>query len=99
MYYLKIKDNIAIGVDISKPEISFDCDRTEEIDDKLAYTIKLPAKFVNGEWVHTEEYPVIDYPVSEPTQEPEPQDTETDLLEMAIDHEYRLTLLELGITE
>lgn len=30
--------------------------------------------------------------------EPEPS-TETDLMSMAVDHEYRLTLLELGVTE
>lgn len=29
----------------------------------------------------------------------ESHDIETDLTEIAIDHEYRLTLLELGITE
>lgn len=32
--------------------------------------------------------------VKEPT---EPQDTETDIMSMTVDHEYRLTLLELGV--
>lgn len=31
--------------------------------------------------------------------EPELPDTETDIISMMIDHEYRVTLLELGITE
>lgn len=30
-------------------------------------------------------------------KEPEPEDTETDIMSMTVDHEYRLTLLELGI--
>ena len=35
---------------------------------------------------------------SEPGPEPEPAPTaESDLMDMAIDHEYRLTLLELGV--
>ena len=29
---------------------------------------------------------------------PEPEDTESDIMSMTVDHEYRLTLLELGIT-
>lgn len=33
------------------------------------------------------------------TETAEPQDTETDIMSMTVDHEYRLTLLELGITE
>lgn len=30
-------------------------------------------------------------------EEPEPQDIETDIMSMTVDHEYRLTLLELGV--
>lgn len=100
MYYLKIKDNIAIGVDISKPEIGFDCDRTEEIEDKLVYTINLPCKKVNGEWIHTDEFPVIEYPVSEPVeQEPTIEEQVTNIQELVVQQQYELELLKLGITE
>lgn len=99
-YYIKIKDEIAISIDSKIPKVgSFDCDSYEETDFNFAMNANLPCKKVSGEWVHTDEYPVIEYPVSEPMPETEVIDTETDLMEMAIDHEYRLTLLELGITE
>lgn len=39
-----------------------------------------------------------DIPEPEPEPEPEPTEEE-DLAAMAVDHEYRLTLLELGLTE
>lgn len=32
-----------------------------------------------------------------PEPEPEPPDIQTDLMALAIDHEYRLALLELGV--
>lgn len=34
-----------------------------------------------------------------PAPEPDPPTEEEDLAAMAVDHEYRLTLLELGLTE
>lgn len=37
-------------------------------------------------------------PQPEPTPEPEPT-AEDDLMEIAIDHEYRIALLELGLSE
>lgn len=37
-------------------------------------------------------------PQPEPTPEPEPT-AEDDLMEMAIDHEYRVTMLELGLSD
>lgn len=43
---------------------------------------------------------LIDVTATEKPETKQPQtDTESDLMKMAIDHEYRLTLLELGITE
>lgn len=48
-------------------------------------------RYENGEFIH------------EPQPTPEPQPTEPtaeeDALSMIVDHEYRLTLLELGVTE
>lgn len=35
--------------------------------------------------------------IAAPEPQPEPPTTEDDLLSMAVDHEYRLTLLELGV--
>ena len=101
MYYAKIKDNIAISLGMTKPELSFDCDRIEEIEDDLAYRIKLPAKFVDGKWVHTDEFPVVEYPVSEPVEELEPEPTIeeqiTDIQELVVQQQYELELLKLGI--
>lgn len=48
-------------------------------------------RYVNGEFVR------------DPEPKPEPQPTEPtaeeDALSMIVDHEYRLTMLELGVTE
>lgn len=48
-------------------------------------------RYENGEFIH------------DPLPTPEPQPTEPtaeeDALSMIVDHEYRLTLLELGVTE
>lgn len=48
-------------------------------------------KYINGEFIHD----------PEPTPEPAAQEptAEEDALSMIVDHEYRLTLLELGVTE
>lgn len=47
--------------------------------------------YINGEYVHDPE-PKPDPPEPEPT-------AEEDALSMIVDHEYRLTMLELGVTE
>lgn len=48
-------------------------------------------RYENGEFIHD----------PEPTPEPQPTEptAEEDTLSMIVDHEYRLTLLELGVTE
>lgn len=71
MYYIKIKDDIAIGISIFAPSIGFDCDRYEEVSDEVANNVEFPAILVNGEWVKTDEYPTIDYPITE-TEPPQP---------------------------
>nr|DAU75655.1 MAG TPA: hypothetical protein [Caudoviricetes sp.] len=45
-------------------------------------------KYINGEFIHD--------PLPKPEKEPT---AEEDALSMIVDHEYRLTLLELGVTE
>ena len=42
--------------------------------------------FMDGKWIYD--------PLPEPEPEPDPM---TDMLAMALDHEYRLTLMELGV--
>lgn len=37
--------------------------------------------------------------IPEPGPEPEEPTAEEDLMSMTVDHEYRITMLELGITE
>lgn len=96
--FLKIKNGIAIAMVKYNPLISFDCDKVEEIEDKLAYTINLPCKKVNGEWIHTDEFPVIEYPVFEPVeQEPTIEEQVTNIQELVIQQQYELELLKLGI--
>lgn len=46
-------------------------------------------KYINGEYVHD----------PEPKPDPPEPTAEEDTLTMIVDHEYRLTLLELGVTE
>ena len=48
-------------------------------------------RYIDGEFIHD----------PEPKPEPTAQETtvEEDTLSMIVDHEYRLTLLELGVTE
>lgn len=48
-------------------------------------------RYVDGEYVYD--------PQLEPEPEPAEPTAEEDLQAMAIDHEYRITLLELGLTE
>ena len=47
--------------------------------------------YIDGEFIHDPE-PKPDPPEPEPT-------AEEDTLSMIVDHEYRLTMLELGVTE
>lgn len=48
-------------------------------------------KYVDSEFVYD--------PLPEPEPEPTEPTTEDDLASMAIDHEYRITMLELGVTD
>ena len=48
-------------------------------------------RYANGEFIHD--------PLPQPDPEPAEPTAEEDLQAMAVDHEYRLTLLELRLTE
>jgi hypothetical protein len=68
------------------------------IDDNSELGKKIISMIPNVKLIYTDGK-VTDCEYIEPEPIHEPQDTETDLMQMSIDHEYRLTLLELGITE
>lgn len=76
-------------------DFSIDKKAIQIIDDSSELGKKIISMIPNVKLIYTDGL-VTD---CEPMSEPEPQDTESDLMQMAIDHEYRLTLLELGITE
>lgn len=57
--------------------------------------VNIKTQEINGVMTVTEMTAGV-VPAPEPTPEPEPTATD-DLEQMAIDHEYRLTLLELGL--
>lgn len=60
--------------------------------------------FPKGDKIDVHDYLYIDGEfIHDPEPKPDPQSTEPtaeeDALSMIVDHEYRLTLLELGVTE
>lgn len=92
MKYIGIlNDNVIVAKGISYTDY---VDNTEiELTKEQYNSIPVPCKLVNGEFVPCD-FPEVETPTTEP--EPTPQD-DTDA--MLIDHEYRLTLLELGVIE
>lgn len=71
----------------------------QEISVQVYEKAALPAVFgEDGALIHTEEEPALPAPAAVELPEPEPTE-EDDAAAMLVDHEYRLTLLELGLTE
>lgn len=101
MYCMLIKNGIGMQKIYCKniDEVNTDIfDSCEEISEKEFNSLQLPCKKVNGEWAHTEEYPVIEYPVSEPVeQEPTIEEQVTNIQELVVQQQYELELLKLGI--
>lgn len=99
-FVLLIKDNIAIAKTVvSKVEniVIGVYDRYEEVSEQVFKSVKLPSEKKNGVWVETSKFPLMEHPQIVPEEKkPTPQD-DTDA--MLIDHEYRLTMLELGVNE
>lgn len=63
-----------------------------ELTEEQYNSIQTPCKLVDGEFVQ------CDFPKTEPEPTPEPEPTAQDDIDaMMIDHEYRITLLELGV--
>ena len=96
-FYVLSKDGIAVQKTRASEDFASNLFEVEEITEEDFLTMPLPAKKVDGVWTKTDEFPEIDYPETEET-EMEPS-AEEDTAEMLVDHEYRITLLELGITE
>lgn len=90
MRYVGIKNKDVI---IAKAKLYTDFvdKRQIELTEEQYNTIPLPCKLVNGKFVPCE-YPKV----TVPEIKPEPTQAE-DIDTMLIDHEYRLTLLELGV--
>lgn len=66
-------------------------EREIELTEKQYNSIPIPSKRVNGEFIPCE-HPKVTIPEVE--KEPSAED---DIDSMLIDHEYRLTILELGV--
>ena len=99
-FVLFLKDNIAVAKsrvsDIKNVDMSV-YDSFEEVTEDVFDTIKLPSEKKNGVWVETSKFPSMEYPQIEPEEKtPTAQD---DIDAMLIDHEYRLTMIELGVSE
>lgn len=103
MFILFIKDNVAVakGRYESIENINANLyDSYIEVTSDEFNRIEIPSKLdESGKWVKGDVLPEIEYPtipIEEKEIEPNAQD-DTDA--MLIDHEYRLTLLELGVVE
>lgn len=66
-------------------------EREIELTEKQYNSIPIPCKRVNGEFIPCD-YPVVTMP--EIKKEPSAED---DINAMLVDHEYRLTMIELGV--
>lgn len=104
-YFLYSYDDVFIGkvIAVDSVEPPYKNAKLHEVTEEMYKKIVTPCKFINNKYVSCK-MPEIDTGeksryVSESNSALEFQDTETDIMEMSIDHEYRLTLLELGITE
>ena len=77
MYIVCLKNNVAVATaickDLDAAKAQFTVyDDIQEITDKEFYTMPIPSKFSNGEWVKVDETPIVDYPQTEkPTEPPE----------------------------
>ena len=91
MYLIQIKDGECLcKCEIPRKDYTLQ-DGEIEITKEQYDMISLPCKYIDGEFVP--------YEIPEPpTIEPEPT-AQDDIDAMLVDHEYRLTLLELGVAE
>lgn len=86
MKFAEIKDNIIVNIaifDDLKTVEEFETSlNTKYVELESGYGIG--DRYIDGEFLKNESIS-------------EPQDAETDIISMMVDHEYRLTLLELGV--
>ena len=93
MYILLIKNDVGISKVKRKSIDSLNMtpyDKYIEVEKDVFDKIELPAKYVNGEWVKTDEAPQIDYPPA-----PEREPTEAEQLRADIDYIAVMTGIEL----
>ena len=90
-YTATIKDNIIIAKGINHTD--YVDEREIELTEEQYDSVPIPCKLIDGKFIPCE------FPQSECVDivvEPTAQD---DVDAMLVDHEYRLTLLELGVNE
>ena len=91
-YVATITDDIIISKGINYTD--FIDENEVELTEEQYNSIPIPCKLIDGEYIACEFPP----PFVEETTTHEPT-AEDDIDAMLVDHEYRLTLLELGVTE
>lgn len=88
MYIACLKDNTVVATamckDIDEAKSQFTMyDDIQEITDNDFYTMPIPSKFINGEWVKTDKAPSVEYPQAEKPTEPMPENSVYDELTAA----------------
>lgn len=99
-YVLYLKDNVAVAKSRVSNINNIDLgvyDSFEEITEDVFGSIELPSEKINGVWVETSKFPLVEHPQIVPEEKKPTAQDDTDA--MLIDHEYRLTMLELGVNE
>ena len=86
-----IQNNVIVAKGINYTD--YVDEREIELTEEQYNTIPIPCKLVDGEFVPCESPKVEVVNIA-----PEPT-TQDDIDSMLVDHEYRLTLLELGVNE
>ena len=69
-YYVFIKNDIAVQAVKSGTVPASEIFEVEEITRAEFLTLKLPCKKIKGVWTHTDEMPEIEYPASDPEEDP-----------------------------
>ena len=92
-YVGTLKDDVIVAKGINYTD--FKDEREIELTEEQYNSIPIPCKLVDGEFVECD-YPKEEITETEVKAEPTPQD---DIDAMLVEHEYRITLLELGVNE
>lgn len=98
-YVLTSKDGVFYKKSIAPNDVELTQEQIEVSKAKFI-AVRLPCILADGVFVSVEKAPELanEYFDHAPEAEPEPSEAD-DTAAMLVDHEYRLTLLELGLTE